>query len=540
MYRLQYISNSLLVEKFLDCMVVSIETIRLFPILILVGILFVPIISAYLNIYIHKLLNDEKDNIIKCICFITLFDIVSSIIQNNILYRQVGHLSENIKKRLHLANLYCSIPIPGSNQKQYKEFLEDYYKLRDFIFIVPLLWSSIIRFGISIYNMETNSEYPIRTLSAIFCIGMCCILTYMTDQSLYEKEKPKPDSIINLTDSRYVKMKVSIGGTIDSEYFTRKRLKIEAQDNYQKYIIMLINLIFTFISLKSKNINQYHAFSNISWLIGHLADNIKSLGYYTYVKELISFCKCLESHKLESDKNIVQDELVGPIETVEFVNTYFGYYNDDLLSNPTYSEKIINFSYTFRKGIFYYLEAPNGIGKSTLLKMFVSNLHKGDIYFNSYNRKNLSWNYLNKNISHMVQASEYTPTFSKEEIQFNKNKDLWLEEKLGLTGLFEKSTIEMSGGQKKRMFLYIILVSSAQILLLDEILSELSTEPTDEVPEGGGWLTRVINTLVQWKGLEQKIIILVGHGIINLIPNNDNVAKLKLYNNENQTLLNLR
>ena len=95
----------------------------------------------------------------------------------------------------------------------------------------------------------------------------------------------------------------------------------------------------------------------------------------------------------------------------------------------------------------------------------------------------------------------------------------------------------MSGGQKKRIFIYIVLTSDAPILLLDEILSELSTEETPEVPEGGGWLKRVINTLAEWKGRKNKIMILVGHGLLKLIPDKKDIIKLKIFNQENQTEL---
>jgi ABC-type Mn2+/Zn2+ transport system ATPase subunit len=93
----------------------------------------------------------------------------------------------------------------------------------------------------------------------------------------------------------------------------------------------------------------------------------------------------------------------------------------------------------------------------------------------------------------------------------------------------------MSGGQKKRMFIYIVLTSNATVLLLDEILSELSTEETPDVPEGGGWLRRVINTIVEWNGRKHKIILLVGHGCNDLIPKKQNVIKLKMNNTDNMT-----
>ena len=84
------------------------------------------------------------------------------------------------------------------------------------------------------------------------------------------------------------------------------------------------------------------------------------------------------------------------------------------------------------------------------------------------------------------------------------------------------------------MFIYIVLTSKASILLLDEILSELSTEDTPDVPEGGGWLSRVINTLDEYKN-HNNIIIMVGHSLLELSPKKQHIINLKLKNNNHNT-----
>ena len=159
----------------------------------------------------------------------------------------------------------------------------------------------------------------------------------------------------------------------------------------------------------------------------------------------------------------------------------------------------------------------------------------GDIYFGNTNRKNLTFEDISSNVFHIVQASEYTPKFDQNEIKDYRGRDKWLEKQLGLSELIGKDTVELSGGQKKRLFIYISLTSSAQIILLDEILSELSTEESPEVPEGGGWLSRVIYTLVNWRGGKNKIIILVGHGLNTLMSSK--VKKLKIENTKSKTII---
>jgi energy-coupling factor transporter ATP-binding protein EcfA2 len=520
-------------NSFRTCIYLSWATLKLFPTFKLIGMVLVPFIASFMNIMMNSYIATSPNNILTCMGLKFFYDYITWIVQNAFFYRLVRQMTEEIILRLNMAKIRCGVPIPGVNQKQHKDLLHDQSKLRDFLFVLPMFWSTIVNFSISIYMMEVSDVYPIRFLFSLFCIFMCCLITYLTDSSVYEKTKPSPLSVTQFNDSQYVKMKISMGSILDTDFEKNKRIKIEKQQNIQKYIILVINLVITYISLTFNSVRQFHSFGNISWMIGCLADNIKSLQYYTYMIEFIEFTQCLESHRLNCDGKIS----VGKINKIEFVNASFGYYDDDLMNNPTRSHKITNLSYVFKLGVFYYLEAPNGIGKSTTLKMLTSNLFSGDIFFGNTNRKNLSFEDIQSSVFHIVQASEYTPKFSLEEIKSYKGRDIWLEEKLGLGDLFEKDTVEMSGGQKKRMFIYIVLTSSPTILLLDEILSELSTEETPDVPEGGGWLCRVINTLVEWKGRKNKIIVLVGHGLIDLIPSKPRIIKLKLSNEKGQTML---
>ncbi len=169
------------------------------------------------------------------------------------------------------------------------------------------------------------------------------------------------------------------------------------------------------------------------------------------MKELLIFCNCLESHKLIQEKQTIS---IGMIDKVSFENASFGYFSDDLTKNPLKIQKIFNLNYTFWKSKLYYLEAPNGVGKSTILRMFQSNLFGGEVFFGTTNRKNLTFEDTNSHVFHIVQASEYTPSFTKEEIQAYEGRDIWLEEQLGLKNLLDKDTVEMSGGQKNDVYLH--------------------------------------------------------------------------------------
>ena len=518
------------------------STYTIFNILLLICI---PFISSYLNLHVQRLFNKDAEHILYCMAFKVIYDYISFFVQSDVTYKQVRKISEHLILRMHLQKNHCGVSIPGVNQKQYKDISDESYKIRDFIVVLPMMWSSIVSFGISIYNMNTQSEYPLRTIFALLCIKMCIVLTYLSDASVYEKTKPNPNLITQFRDSNYVKYKISMGCKMDIDFEKNKKLKMDKQHIIQKYVIVFVNLMVTYISLNGKDISQLHAFSNISWMLGSLADNMKSLQYYEFVSEFIKLSKTFEKYKLESKleskevKKTSKTQINIDIDKIDFVKASFGYYSDDLTMNPIYIKKIKNLTFSFRKGVFYYLEATNGIGKSTLLKMFTLNLIQGNVFFGSLNRKLLSFEEINSSVFHVVQSSEYSPKFSTSEVKAYKGIDPLLEKQLGLSELLDKDSVEMSGGQKQKLIILMALLSNATVILFDEILSEISSEDTVEVPEGGGWLNRVVTTIINWPGRQNKIIILVGHGLLDLIPNSPEkkLVKLNFHKTSHKTML---
>jgi ABC-type cobalamin/Fe3+-siderophores transport system ATPase subunit len=497
--------------------------------------IIIPFASAFLNVYINNLLQKEVKDIPTCLVFKLCQDYVSWILQQRLYSSDIQILSNELITRLNIAKIYCGAPIPGINLKQHQDLIDDTSKLRDFLSLLPIFWSSIVNFSVSIYMMDIKSVYPVRFMFSVLCITMCGILTYFTDASLYENTKPSSGIVTKLTDHNNVHTKMSLGCRIDINFAANKQKMKNQQRNIQTYVIIFINMIMTYISLSSNNIAQLMAFGSISWMIGCLADNIKSIYYYTYMQDFISLCKCMEYHRLRTGNEILID-----FDSISFKNVSFGYYLDDLRKMPKIKEIIKNFFYTFFKGCLYYIEAENGIGKSTIMRMIIFNLIKGDVFFGKTNREKLTFETIRRSSFHLVQASEYMPKLTKNEISDFKGKDKWLINQLLLEDLFEKDMVEMSGGQKKRMLIYLVLTSDAPIILLDEIFSELSTEETPEIPEGGGWLSRAIHTITHWEGRHNKIIIIVGHGLLDLIPNNQDIIKLRLENNNDKTVLTSR
>ena len=508
--------------------------LKLYPWWIQLGLFIVPIFNSLLNLNINNLLQKKFNTMEDVVHFLVKkvsYEILSSIVMSYILHYEVTKMRNNLMYRLEMAKIKCAIAIPGESNTKFKELREDSTKLRDFLFVIPLLWSSLITFFITIVNIQNSGGYPLRLLFTIFCVVMFVLMTLITDNKLYEITKPNSTTITRFSESNKVKIKLHMGCNIDSNFESDKHKKRHEQHQIQKYLLCIINLVITLISLKSGVLSQIHSFSNIAWMISCLSDNIKSLQYKDYVNQFLELCILFEKHTYKS-KN---ETPVNQIQSVRFVNVNFGYFNS-LDDDKAQIDIIKNLTVEFTIGKLYYLEGSNGKGKSTFLKMFMFNLTSGNIFFDNINRMNISFEDIHKLIFQVYQASEYMPIFSKKEIEHFQGKDSWLEKQLGLEKLFKDSS-EISGGQKKRMLIYLTLVSNCPILLLDEILSELSTEETFEVPEGGGWLTRVINTIVYWKGRESKIIILVGHGLVELIPNEYTISKLKINEIDKKTIL---
>ena len=503
--------------------------LRLMRTMDLLGLIFIPIATTFLNIWFNKMLTKEIENVFQLMMIKIASDYFSVFLQGRIARFE----AEKLIICLNMGKLKCGVPIPGITQKKHEELIDDQMKLHEFLFVLPITWSTLISFTITIYNLQSNGDFPVRSFFTSLSVLLFLLMTYLTDTSLYQRTKPCSKTITSIYDTSMVKMKLSMACTLDENHNLNKGIKQENQMNIQNYIICFLNLVITYFSIVQKDIANIYSFGGVSWMISCLSNNIKSFQYYGYMKEFLNLCQCYETHVYKFEEPRMA---IGEINSVRFENATFGYFADNL-DGQEWIPRIKNLSFSFQKGSFYYLEAPNGIGKSTILRMFQSNLIDGSIFFGSVNRKNLTFEDMSKCVFHIVQASEYTPRFLQEEIESFEGKDKWLEERLGLVELFKKATVEMSGGQKKRMFIYMVLTSGAPILLLDEILSELSKEETNEVPEGGGWLKRVINTLVSWHGLKNKIVVLVGHGIVDLIPNKNNIVKLQLKNDGKRTFL---
>lgn len=516
----------------LSCIQTIFKTMLIYPIQYNIGLFIIPILCIIANRKFSKILEkyESENDFWFCIIVKFISDILSIILQNKFLWQSARMMKKTLVERLEQANIKCGIQLPGRLSNNIKDLIDDQNQLQDFLIIIPLLWTTFISFSYSIISMEENKVYPLKTINIISILTLFYIMVTTVDETLYQRTKPDSSSIIRFNNPMYVWLKLSMGCKMIIDFEKQKAKKIENQQLFQRICMIILNLIITVISLLNNEPKQIYSFCSISWMLGCLADNIKSLKYYIYMENLLTTIELLEKHKLETGTQIISPK---EIKNINFKNVYFGYYTDDMLTNIDI--KVHNLSINFIKGSIYYLEAQNGIGKSTILKMFSHNISSGDIFFNNINRNELTFQSQRNSIIHYVQSSEYTPDFTKEELKYYKDRNIGLERQLGINNLWDKNMSEMSGGMKKRFMIFIALLSPASIVLLDETLDEISPFKNDETDHPHGWLGQTINVLVNSYESKNKIIILVGHDLIKRMP--DQVIMLNISQSTNKTTL---
>jgi iron complex transport system ATP-binding protein len=148
-------------------------------------------------------------------------------------------------------------------------------------------------------------------------------------------------------------------------------------------------------------------------------------------------------------------------------------------------------SFQVRKGEFVGVIGPNGSGKTTLLKILYRLLspQQGEVFFDRLSLKKMSRGEIAKKIA--VVAQEIYPAFPFRVIEmvlmgrspylghlmFESQKDLeiarrameWTE----ILPLADRSIDELSGGERKRVFIARALAQEPEVILLDEPTANL-------------------------------------------------------------------
>lgn len=464
----------------------------------LIIVIFTPIVLGLINVKINTILasEDPYQNILTCIICKIIYDGSTY----NFGYRMSRALKDALILELNMAKIKCGVVIPSVNNKQHRELIDDQHMLQDILWFVPMIWSAVVNFAIAVYNFETGNGNRV-----LYVVGILVAVYFTSKFTDYNyKDKDKPNLVLTkFNNTRDVQTKLALGYKIDAEYEVRKRDRQNKRHNVHRYVILCADLYVLYSAMMCGNIKQYRIFGSISWMIGPITENLKvfTTEYSEYINKYFKLASGMKKHAVPNGGSMGVGELIS----VKFMRASFSYYNDITNSGDIEDGApvvaVANFSYTFRPGV-YYLESPNGTGKSTLMKMFTLKLSSGSVYFNDINRDTISYDSLASTVLYLPQSSEFTPVFSHNELEQFRGRDHELEQKLHISDLFWDSN-ELSGGQRKRLFIYLALVSTAKIILLDEIFTEISVELQDTV----------VAAVVKHKTSSEKIILITGHGL---------------------------
>ncbi|WP_300752541.1 metal ABC transporter ATP-binding protein [uncultured Brachyspira sp.] len=175
-------------------------------------------------------------------------------------------------------------------------------------------------------------------------------------------------------------------------------------------------------------------------------------------------------------------------KVIEFKNVHFGYTSDDIL-------RCISFD--INKGDFVSIIGSNGVGKSTILKLILGELHqyKGSIKLYEEDINNFKdWNkigYLEQNAYSKIvhfPATVYEIVMSNNFADIglfrfpNKkhhNKVIEALKLLGMENYKDRMIYKLSGGQVQRVFLARTLISKPDLLVLDEPTNGVDRDTTE-------------------------------------------------------------
>lgn len=192
------------------------------------------------------------------------------------------------------------------------------------------------------------------------------------------------------------------------------------------------------------------------------------------------------------------------------------------------AEYIHNFSYILQKDDRVGIVGPNGCGKSTLLNIICRKLEPDEGKVET--GETVKIGYYSQETEYMNQDIRVID-YIKEEAEFirDENNELVSASKMLEKFLFSpdaqwKPVSKLSGGEKRRLYLLRILMSSPNVLILDEPTNDLDIETLsileDYIEEFPGAVITVSHDRYFLNKVVNKIFAFEGNGVIKQYTGN--------------------
>lgn len=266
-------------------------------------------------------------------------------------------------------------------------------------------------------------------------------------------------------------------------------------------------------------INSYFAiFIGASKYYVHLMKNYQeALSSYTRISEVVSF-----------DKIKVGSNRASSINKLNVTNLSYLYKYENVFSD-------IDFS--IRKNNIYCIIGGNGTGKSTLVKILTGLFddYEGQVLIDGVELQDFDVIDYRTNLISVVLQELYTPAIRVKDfltIYFDCNVNEELNQSLmkmpvisnSVIEILEKNCNEISGGEARKLYLWLALRDKYQILLLDEPTTGIDFDSKKEL----------INILKE--SCKNQMVVVITHDQ-DLIDISDRIIELDNYSHNKNSIL---
>lgn len=259
----------------------------------------------------------------------------------------------------------------------------------------------------------------------------------------------------------------------------------------------------------------------ISYCIEPVKNIVNLLPKFNYIKA--SYAKISEFINIEEEKMLAKKNVLKG--DIEFKNVSYSYNDYDFVLN--------NVNFKIKNGSHVLLNGPSGCGKSTICKMIykTNDITNGEVLIDSKNIKDISTSTIRSNILYVSQNEELFTGSIKDNILIEREvgdelfdeicricelDDIVNKKGMRYDSLIEPSSKNISGGEKQRIILARGLLKNANIIILDEALSEVDSKLE----------SKIIKNIKEH--LKNKTVIYISHK--NQSKNFDNIIDIGVQN----------